>query len=41
MFINYEMAGTILNKPVKEKDLGATINTDTKVSEQCSPVPGL
>ena len=29
------MGGTILNKSVKEKDLGVTMNADMKVSEQC------
>ena len=33
--MNYEMGGTILCKTVKEKDLGITINDNTKVSEQC------
>ena len=31
----YEMAGTILSKTVKEKDLGVTMNANMKVSEQC------
>ena len=31
--INYEMGGTILSKPVKEKDLGVTMNANMKVSE--------
>ena len=34
--MNYEMGGTILSKPVKEKDLGVTMNANMKVSEQCS-----
>ena len=34
--MNYEMGGTILSKTVKEKDLGATIDANMKVSEQCS-----
>ena len=29
------MGGTILSKTVNEKDLGVTMNTDMKVSEQC------
>ena len=33
--MNYEMGGTILSKTVKEKDLGITMNANTKVSEQC------
>ena len=33
--MNYEMGGTILSKTVKEKDLGVTMNANTKVSEQC------
>ena len=33
--MNCEMGGTILCKTVKEKDLGITINANTKVSEQC------
>ena len=33
--MNYEMGGTILSKTVKEKDLGATMNANMKVSEQC------
>ena len=33
--MNYEMGGTILNKTVKEKDLGVTMNANMKVSEQC------
>ena len=33
--VNYEMAGTILSKTVKEKDLGVTMNANMKVSEQC------
>ena len=32
--MNYEMGGTILSKPVKEKDLGVTMNANMKVSEQ-------
>ena len=32
---NYEMGGTILSKPVKEKDLGVSMNANMKVSEQC------
>ena len=31
----YEMGGTILSKTGKEKDLGVTMNANTKVSEQC------
>ena len=33
--MKYEMGGTILSKPVKEKDLGVTMNANMKVSEQC------
>ena len=33
--MNYEMGGTILNKTVKEKDLGVSMNANMKVSEQC------
>ena len=33
--MNYEMAGTILSKTVKENDLGVTMNANMKVSEQC------
>ena len=33
--MNYEMGGTILSKPVKEKYLGVTMNANMKVSEQC------
>ena len=33
--MNYEMGGTILNKTVKEEDLGVSINANMKVSEQC------
>ena len=33
--MNYEMGGTILSKPGKEKDLGVTMNANMKVSEQC------
>ena len=32
--MNYQMGGTILSKTVKEKDLGVTMNANTKVSEQ-------
>ena len=32
--MNYEMGETILSKTMKEKDLGVTMNADTKVSEQ-------
>ena len=32
---NYEMGGTILSKTVKEKDLGVSMNSNMKVSEQC------
>ena len=28
----FEMGGTILSKTMKEKDLGVTMNADTKVS---------
>ena len=33
--MNYEMGGSILSKPVKEKDLGVSMNANMKVSEQC------
>ena len=33
--MNYEMGGTVLRKTVKEKHLGATMNANMKVSEQC------
>ena len=33
--MNYEMGGTILSKTVKKEDLGVTMNTNMKVSEQC------
>ena len=33
--MNYEMGRTILSKTVKEKDLGVTMNSKMKVSEQC------
>ena len=33
--MNYEMEGTILSKTVMEKDLGVTMNSNMKVSEQC------
>ena len=33
--MNYEMGGTILSKPVKEKELGVTMNANMKVSVQC------
>ena len=33
--INYDMGGTILSKPMKEKDLGVTMNANMEVSEQC------
>ncbi len=33
--MNYEMGGIILSKTVKEKYLGATMNANMKVSEQC------
>ena len=29
------MGGIVINTTVKEKDLGLTISTDMKVSEQC------
>ena len=31
----YTMGGTVLNTPLKEKDLGLTISADMKVSEHC------
>ena len=33
--VNYKMGDTVLGITVKEKDLGVTISTDMKVSEQC------
>ena len=33
--VNYKMGYTVLGTTVKEKDLGVTISTDMKVSEQC------
>ena len=33
--MHYEMGGTVLSKTVKEKDIGVTINANTKVSDQC------
>ena len=33
--VHYKMGDTVLGTTVKEKDLGITINTDMKVSEQC------
>ena len=33
--VNYKMGYTVLGTSVKEKDLGVTMRTDTKVSEQC------
>ena len=33
--MNYEMGRTILNKTVKEKDLGVSMNANMKVSAQC------
>ena len=33
--MNNEMGGTIISKTVKEKDLGVTMNSNMKVSEQC------
>ena len=33
--MNYEMGGTILSKPVKEKYLGVSMNANMKGSEQC------
>ena len=33
--VNYTMEDTVLGTTVKEKDLGVTISTDMKVSEQC------
>ena len=32
--MNYEMRGTILSKPVKQKDVGVSMNAYMKVSEQ-------
>ena len=36
--VNYNVGGTVLGTTVKEKNLGVTINADTKVSEQCGIV---
>ncbi len=33
--MNYKMRGSILSKTVKEKDLGVSMNSNMKVSEQC------
>ena len=33
--MTYEMGGTILSKTVKETDVGASVNANMKVSEQC------
>ena len=33
--VNYKIGDTVLGTTVKEKDLGVTISTDMKVSEQC------
>ena len=33
--VNYNMGDTVLGTTVKEKELGITISTDMKVSEQC------
>ena len=33
--VNYKMGDTVLGTTVKEKDLGVTISTDMKISEQC------
>ena len=33
--VNYKMGDTVLGTTVKEKDLGVTISTDMKFSEQC------
>ena len=33
--MNYEMGGTIINKTMKEKYLGVTMNANMKDSEQC------
>ena len=35
MDVNYKMEDTVLGTTVKEKDFGATISADMKVSEQC------
>ena len=35
MDVNYKMGDTVIGTIVKENDLGATINADMKVSEQC------
>ena len=34
MDVNYKMEDTVLGTTVKEKDLGVTISTDMKISEQ-------
>ena len=33
--VNYKMGDTVLSTTIIEKDLGVTISTDLKVSEQC------
>ena len=33
--VNCKMGDTVLGITVKEKDLGVTVSTDMKVSEQC------
>ena len=33
------MGGTILDRSVKEKDLGVTVSADVTVSEQCGIAP--
>ena len=33
--VNYKMRDTVLGITVKERDLGGTLSTDMKVSEQC------
>ena len=33
--MDYEMGGTILSETVNEKDLGVSMNSNMKVSEQC------
>ena len=33
--VNYKMGNTVLGTTLSKKDLGVTISTDMKVSEQC------
>ena len=38
MNVNYKMGDTVLGTTIKEKDLGVTISTGMKLSEQCGTV---